>query len=617
MDERELLRLLTCGSVDDGKSTLIGRLLYDSGAVPKDQMAALERDSRKYGTTDGVLDFALLLDGLEAEREQNITIDVAYRYFSTSKRSFIVADAPGHEQYTRNMATGASTSEVAVILVDSTTGIRPQSRRHLAIASLFGIRHFVLAVNKIDLVDYSQSKFREITEAFRDFASHFPLDEIVSIPVSALFGDNIATRSDKTDWYTGPSFIEYLESVDVRDRAGLKAARFPVQYVNRPNADFRGYAGMLAGGRLRKGDRLRIGRSGIETNIARIVSFDGDLDAAEPQDAITLTLTDEVDIGRGDVLTPADQPVSMADQFAANLLWMDGQPMLPGRLYFIRLATQWRQASVSLVKHRLHVVTLEHEGTDKLEMNELGLCHLTTAAPIAVDTFENCRETGSFILVDCETNRTCAAGMITAVLRDASNVRAEPSPVDRGLRARLKSQRPCTIWFTGLSGAGKSTIARLVERRLAADGYHTYTLDGDNLRHGLNRDLGFSDTDRVENIRRAGEVARILVDAGVITLCAFISPFRAERRAIRDLLGPNEFIEVYVDTPIEECERRDPKGLYAKARAGVLRNFTGITSDYEPPENPELVLQTVGTTPEAIVEIVVSYLRRNRYLELG
>ena len=617
MGDCELLRLLTCGSVDDGKSTLIGRLLYESGAVPDDQMAALERDSHQYGTTGGTPDFALLLDGLEAEREQNITIDVAYRYFSTSRRSFIVADAPGHEQYTRNMATGASTSDVAVILVDSRFGIRPQSRRHTAIASLFGIRHFVLAVNKLDLTEYSQSTFDEITNSFRDFASRFSLEHVVAIPVSALFGDNITTRSTNTDWYEGPSLTEYLETVDVRDSMRLGAARFPVQYVNRPNADFRGYAGTLVGGHLRKGDRIRIGRSGIETSIGRIVSFDGDLEAAEPQDAITLTLTDEVDIGRGDILTPVDRPISMADQFTANLLWMDSHPMLPGRAYDMRLATQWRQASVSLIRHRLNVVTLEHESTDKLALNELGLCHLTTALPVAADTFENCRETGSFILVDRETNRTCGAGMITAVLREAGNVPAEPSSVDRGLRARLNGQRPCTIWFTGLSGAGKSTIARLVEKRLAADGYRTYTLDGDNLRRGLNRDLGFSDADRVENIRRAGEVARILVDAGIITLCAFISPFRAERRAVRGLLAPGEFIEVYVDTPIEECERRDPKGLYAKARAGVLRNFTGITSDYEAPESPELVVRTMEAPPEQIAEAVVFYLRKNRYLERG
>jgi bifunctional enzyme CysN/CysC len=616
MSSRNLLRFLTCGSVDDGKSTLIGRLLYDAQLILDDQLAALHRDSRQHGTTGKDLDFALLMDGLEAEREQSITIDVAYRYFSTDKRSFIVADTPGHEQYTRNMATGASTSDLAVILVDARKGIQVQSRRHTAISSRFGIRHAVLAVNKIDLIDYSQAEFNRIVQDYERFAAQLSFKSVIAIPVSARFGDNIVSLSGNTRWYRGPTILEHLETVDVEADLQLKPFRFPVQLVSRPNPDFRGYAGTVASGRVRCGDPVLVARSGVTSRISRIVTANGDLPEAQAGDAVTVTLVDEIDVARGDVLTHPSERPQVADQFAANILWMDAGPMLPGRSYLMRIGSQWTPASISLIKHKLDFDDLKPLAARKLALNEFGFCNLSTADPVAFDAFDDNRETGSFILVDRYSNQTCAAGMIAFALRRAANIRHEPLSVDKSARAALKHQRPCVLWFTGLPAAGKSTIARFVEQRLAAAGHHTYMLDGDNLRRGLNRDLGFTDVDRVENIRRAGEVAKLLVDAGLIVLCAFISPFRAERRAIRETLAEGEFIEVFVNTPIEVCERRDPKGLYAKARAGIIANFTGIDSPYETPDAPEISLLTTQFSPQQLADKMIAFLEASGYLQL-
>jgi bifunctional enzyme CysN/CysC len=614
MSRQSLLRFMTCGSVDDGKSTLIGRLLFDAQLVRDDELAALQKDSRQHGTTGAEADFALLLDGLEAEREQSITIDVGYRYFSTRNRSFIVADAPGHEQHTRNMATAASTSDVAVILVDARKGIKTQTRRHTAISSLFGTRHVVLAVNKIDLIDYAQPVFERISDEYRAFCSQLSFNSIVAIPVSARFGDNVASASANTGWYRGPTILEHLETVDVETDLRSRPFRFVVQLVSRPHPEFRGYAGRVASGRLRRHSPVAVARSGITSRIARIVTQDGDLEEAQAGDAVTLTLADEIDVARGDLLTDPGERPNVADQFTARILWLDAQPMLPGRTYLARFCAQWELASVSSIKHKIDVNDLKPLAARKLELNELGLCNLSTSNPVAFDAFDDNCETGPFILVDRDTNQTCAAGMIAFALRRAINTRIEPLAVDKSARAALKHQRPCVLWFTGLPASGKSTIARIVEQRLAATGHHTYMLDGDNLRHGLNRDLGFSDADRVENVRRAGEVARILADAGIVVLCSFISPFRAERRAIREHLGNGEFIEIFVDTPLEECERRDPKGLYAKARAGELPNFTGIDSPYEPPDAAELVLSTMQSGPQDLAEKVTAYLDRFGYL---
>jgi bifunctional enzyme CysN/CysC len=614
MANRNLLRFLTCGSVDDGKSTLIGRLLCDAQLVLEDRLAALQKDSRQYGTTGNEPDFALLMDGLEAEREQSITIDVAYRFFSTDKRSFIVADAPGHEQYTRNMATAASTSDLAVFLVDARRGIQVQTRRHTAISSLFGIRHVVLAVNKIDLINYSQAEFNRIAEEYRAFAAKLSFKSITEIPISARFGDNVASVSPNTRWYRGPTILHYLESVDVDADLQSKPFRFSVQLVTRPNLDFRGYAGTISSGRIHLNDSVVVARSGVTSRIARIVTADGDLDEAQVGDAVTLTLADEIDLARGDLLTHPTERSYVADQFAANVLWMDAEPMLPGRSYVLRIGSQWTPASVSLIKYKLDQ-DLKPLAARKLVLNELGFCNLSTATPIAFDAFDENRETGSFILVDRYSNQTCAAGMIAFALRRAANIHREPLAVDKSVRASLKHQRPCVLWFTGLPASGKSTIGRIVEERLTAAGHHTYMLDGDNLRHGINRDLGFTDVDRVENIRRAGEVAKILVDAGLIVLCAFISPFRAERRAIREALGKGEFIEIFVNTPIEECERRDPKGLYAKARAGIIPNFTGIGSPYETPDAPEITLLTTQSDPQLLADKVIAFLDTAGYMQ--
>jgi bifunctional enzyme CysN/CysC len=600
-----LLRFLTCGSVDDGKSTLIGRLLYDTKLILEDQLAALEKDSRKHGTTGEDIDLALLVDGLEAEREQGITIDVAYRFFSTPRRSFIVADTPGHEQYTRNMATGASNSDCAVILIDARKGVLTQTRRHSYICSLLGIRHVAVAVNKIDLVEFSGERFHHIMGDYFGFAQSLGFASITPIPLSARFGDNVTTRSENMRWYDGPTLLEYLENLDVEQALADKPFRFPVQWVNRPNLDFRGFSGTVASGTIREGDRIVVAASGKESVVKRIVTADGDLPEARAGDAVTLTLADEIDVARGDVLAKPESRPEVVDQFAAHVLWMSEEAMLPGRSYLLRIGTKYVPARVTSLKHKVDVNTLEHIAGKTLGLNEIGLCNIATATPVAFDPYEENRDTGAFILVDRFTNATAGAGMITFGLRRATNIHRQDLLVDKSSRSRLNGHKPAILWFTGLSGSGKSTIANIVERELHARGVHTYMLDGDNVRHGLNRDLGFTDADRVENIRRVGEVAKLFVDAGLIVMCSFISPFRAERRMVRELVGGEEFIEVFVDTPIEECMKRDPKGLYARAKEGKIKNFTGIDSPYEPPENPEVTVHAGdGTAEEAALRIL-------------
>jgi bifunctional enzyme CysN/CysC len=608
-ENKTLLRFLTCGSVDDGKSTLIGRLLYDSKLLFEDHLAALEKDSRKHGTTGGDIDFALLVDGLEAEREQGITIDVAYRFFATDRRKFIVADTPGHEQYTRNMATGASNSELAILLVDARKGILTQTRRHAYIASLLGIRHVVLAINKIDLVDYSQEVFARIVEDFAAFSAKLGFASEMAIPISARFGDNVIARSAATPWYAGPALLDYLESIDVETAPGTKPFRLPVQWVNRPNLDFRGFSGTIVGGAIRVGDGIVAARSGRTSEVARIVTMDGDLETAHAGDAVTLTLRDEIDISRGDLLCAPSARAEVSDQFAAHILWMAEEEMLPGRPYLLKIGTHTVPASVTELKHKIDVNTLDHLAGKTLQLNEVGYANISTSQPVAFDSYAENRDTGGFILIDRFSNATIAAGMIDFGLRRATNVHWQALDVNKALRGEAKGQKPAVLWFTGLSGSGKSTIANLVERTLFAQGRHTYLLDGDNVRHGLNRDLGFTDVDRVENIRRVAEAAKLFVDAGLIVLVSFISPFRSERRLARELLAPGEFIEIFVDTPIEDCMARDPKGLYAKARAGEIKNFTGIDSPYEVPEAAELTLKTVGADPAALAETVVAHLR--------
>ncbi len=606
---KSLLRFLTCGSVDDGKSTLIGRLLYDSKLIHDDQLDALRRDSRKHGTTGEDMDFALLVDGLEAEREQGITIDVAYRFFSTPRRSFIVADTPGHEQYTRNMATGASNSEAAVILIDARKGVLTQTRRHSYICALLGIRHVVLAVNKIDLVDFSAERFHHIVGDYFGFAQTLGFASVTPIPLSARYGDNVTARSARTSWYDGSTLLEYLESLDAGSDLAERPFRFPVQWVNRPNLDFRGYSGTVASGSVAVGDRMAVAASGRESVVSRIVTADGDLREARAGNAVTLVLADEIDIARGDVLAPAAARPEVVDQFAAHVLWMAEDPMLPGRSYLMRIGTKYVPARVTTLKHKIDVNTLEHIAAKTLALNEIGLCNVATATPVAFDAYTENRETGAFILIDRFNNATAGAGMIAFGLRRATNVHRQSLTIDREIRERRNGHKPVILWFTGLSGSGKSTIANLVEKELYAHGAHTYLLDGDNVRHGLNRDLGFTDADRVENIRRVGEVARLFVDAGLIVICSFISPFRAERRMVRELVTEGEFVEVFVDTPLEECIRRDPKGLYVRAKAGKIKNFTGIDSPYEPPEHAELVISTRDSTAEDAARRVIAELR--------
>ena len=607
-ERKSLLRFLTCGSVDDGKSTLIGRLLYDTKLVFEDHLLSLAKDSRKFGTTGEEIDLALLLDGLEAEREQGITIDVAYRFFTTERRKFIVADTPGHEQYTRNMATGASTSDLAVLLVDARHGIVTQTRRHAFIVSLLGIRHVVLAVNKIDLVDYSADVYGRIRDEFETFAANMGFETIVAVPMSARYGDNVTARSPNMTWYTGPTLLEHLETVDVEERAIAKPFRMGVQWVNRPNLDFRGFSGTIASGEVRKGDQVVVAKSGKIGTVARIVTYDGDLETAQAGEAVTIVLAEEIDISRGDVLAAVDARPEVADQFAAHLVWMSEDHLLPGRPYLLKCGTRTVSASVTEIKHEIDVNSFEHLAAKELKLNQVAFLNLSLAEPIAFDPYAENRETGAFVLIDRFTNATVAAGMVAFGLRRATNVHWQAIDVTREARAEQKNQKPKVLWFTGLSGSGKSTIANIVEKKLVALGMHTFLLDGDNVRHGLNRDLGFTDADRVENIRRVGEVAKLMTDAGLIVLVSFISPFRAERRMVRELMAAGEFVEVFVDTPIEECERRDVKGLYAKARAGNLKNFTGIDSPYEAPLTAEIRLDTTRETAEAAADHIVRYL---------
>ena len=611
---RPTLRFLTCGSVDDGKSTLIGRLLYEQQLIFDDQLAALERDSKKHGTVGAEIDFALLVDGLEAEREQGITIDVAYRYFSTQHRAFIVADTPGHEQYTRNMATGASNSDLAILLVDARKGLLTQTHRHAAIVSLLGIKHVVLAVNKIDLVDYDETVFHDIVESFKVFAAPLNFRSVTAIPLSARFGENISTKSEKMPWYQGVPLISYLEAIDVEDhRTGLPF-RMPVQWVNRPHLDFRGFSGTIAGGTIKPGDDVVVAGSGRRSKITRIVTADDDLDSAGAGDAVTLTLADEVDISRGDILAAPEARPAVADQFGAHLIWMSEQELLPGRSYLMKIGTRTVPVTVTELKHRLDVDTLSQHAAKTLALNEVGYGNLATHGPIAFDPYTENAVTGSFILIDRYSNATVAGGLIAFALRRATNVHLQDLTVTKEARVALKHHKPCVLWFTGLSGAGKSTIANLVEARLNAFGMHTILLDGDNVRHGLNKDLGFTPADRVENIRRIGEVAKLMTDAGLIVLCSFISPFRAERRLVRETLTDGEFIEIFVDTPRDLCIARDPKGLYKKALAGEIKNFTGVDQPYEAPEAAELVLGHDGETPERASARVLNYLAEHGFI---
>jgi bifunctional enzyme CysN/CysC len=608
-EEKTLLRFITCGSVDDGKSTLIGRLLYECQAVFEDQLAALAVDSRRLGTRGADIDFALLLDGLSAERAQGITIDVAYRFFSTEKRKFIVADTPGHEQYTRNMITGASTAACAVVLVDARKGVLTQTRRHSYLLSLLGVPRVAVAINKMDLVDYSHGVYARIEREYAEFADRIGLSDVLCLPISATCGDNVATRSAMMPWYTGPSLIEYLERVPAAEELSTKPFRLPVQSINRPHLDFRGFAGLIASGTAQSGDKIRILPSGRQSRIARILVGDRESDRAVAGESVTITLADELDVSRGDVIAACDDSPAVADQFEATVIWMHDRPMLPGREYLMQIGTQVVAATVAPLKYKVNVNTLEHVAAKKLQVNEIGVCCLELQAPVVFEPYSVSRDLGGFILIDRITNATVGAGLLHFALRRADNVHRQALDVDKHSRAELKGQEPCVVWFTGLSGAGKSTIANALEKRLHALGCHTYILDGDNIRHGLNKDLGFTDTDRVENIRRVAEVARLMVDAGLIVLVSFISPFRAERRMARDLLGKGEFVEVFVDTPLAVAEHRDPKGLYKKARRGELSNFTGIDSRYEEPEQPEIRLQTVDRTPEQAADALIQYLR--------
>ena len=605
-----LLRVLTCGSVDDGKSTLIGRLLFECGTIPDDVMAVLERDSRRFGTVDGGTDYALLVDGLAAEREQGVTIDVAYRYFETPVRRFILADTPGHEQYTRNMVTGASTADVAVILIDARKGVLTQTRRHSYLVSLIGIRKVVLAINKMDLVDYSQKVFDRINEEYRDFAAQIGLADITSIPLSGLKGDNMLVASDKTPWYHGPTLMGFLETCEVDEtRLQKEPFRMPVQWVNRPNLDFRGFAGVVTSGAVKPGDRIIAQPSGKESKVARIVTMGGDLAVAVAGQSVTLTLEDEIDISRGDVLSMAETPAEVADQFEASLVWMTDEPMLPGRPYLMKIGAQTVTASITEPKYKINVNTMEHLAAKQLGVNEIGVVNIALDRQIAFDAYKANRDTGGFILINRMTNNTVGAGMLNFALRRSHNLRMQHVDVDKALRSELKRQRPAVLWFTGLSGAGKSTIANLVEKKLAAMGRHTYLLDGDNVRHGLNKDLGFTEADRVENIRRVAEVARLMVDAGLIVMTAFISPFRSERAMARGQMADGEFIEIHVNTPLAVAEERDVKGLYKKARRGEVANFTGISSPYEAPDAPEIVVNTHTQTAEEAADSIVAKLK--------
>ena len=616
-EEKTMLRFITCGSVDDGKSTLIGRLLYDSKMIFDDQLSALEAASKKSGTQGEAIDFALLVDGLAAEREQGITIDVAYRFFATEKRKFIVADTPGHEQYTRNMVTGASTADLAVLLVDARQGILTQTRRHAYLVHLLGIKHIVLAVNKMDLVDFDQMRFDEIVADFTHFAATLEMTPPLAIPISGLAGDNITEKSANTPWYAGPALLPHLETVELAEDAAQQAPfAMPVQWVNRPNLDFRGFSGRLAGGTVKPGDKVRIVPSGKTSTIASIVTMAADASQCDLAEAVagqsvTLTLKDEIDCSRGDVIAAADNPPLAADRFEASLVWMDETEMLPGRAYELRIGTQAVSARIQAPKYAVNVNNMEHLAAASLGLNEIGVVELATDRPVVFAPFADSQKLGSFVLIDKLTNATVAAGMLHFSLRRAHNIHWQAVDVDRAAHAALKGQQPKILWFTGLSGSGKSTIANALEKKLHANGKHTFLLDGDNVRHGLNKDLGFTDADRIENIRRIGEVAKLMTDAGLIVLTAFISPFRAERDIVRALVPAGDFIEVHVDTPLDVAERRDVKGLYKKARAGTLKNFTGIDSPYEPPETPEIVVNTTELSADEAADVIIAYLDKH------
>lgn len=607
--QKSLLRFITCGSVDDGKSTLIGRLLYDSKMIFEDQLAALEADSKRVGTQGQEIDFALLVDGLAAEREQGITIDVAYRFFTTEKRKFIVADTPGHEQYTRNMVTGASTADLAVILVDARKGVLTQTRRHSYLAHLIGIKHIVLAVNKMDLVGYDKAVFERILLSYRAFATGIGITQFTAIPISGFKGDNITSLSDNTPWYKGPALIEHLEAVEVAAQRDVdQSFRMPVQWVNRPNLDFRGFSGLIAGGSVKPGDAVRVLPSGKTSTVSRIVTLDGDLSEAVAGQSVTLTLADEVDCSRGDVIARADAPPEVADRFEATLVWMADEAMIAGRANWLKLATQTVSATVQAPKYQVNVNTMEHLAVKTLELNAIGVVELSTDKPVVFEAYDDNRTLGGFILIDKLTNATVAAGMLHFSLRRAQNVHWQALDIGREAHAGLKNQKPAVLWFTGLSGSGKSTIANLVEKKLHRMNRHTFLLDGDNVRHGLNKDLGFTEADRIENIRRVGEVAKLMTDAGLIVITAFISPFKVERDMVRSMLPAGEFVEIFIDTPLAEAEKRDVKGLYKKARSGQLKNFTGIDSPYEAPEDAEIRIDTTTMTPEAAADLIVDRL---------
>ncbi len=608
-EQKSMLRFLTCGSVDDGKSTLIGRLLYDTKLIFEDQLAGIEKDSKKFGTVGDDIDLALLVDGLQAEREQGITIDVAYRFFTTDKRKFIVADTPGHEQYTRNMATGASNSDLAVILIDARKGILTQTRRHSFIVSLLGIKHVVLAVNKIDLMDYDQDVFNEIVADYRQFAADFGFETLQAIPLSARYGDNVLERGDNMPWYDGPTLVEHLETVDISNDLSAKPFRLPVQWVNRPDLNFRGFSGTISSGTVAPGDPILVANSGKTSKVKTISTYDGDLPKAVAGQAVTLTLEDEIDISRGDVLVPPGDRPEVSDQFQAHVIWMSEEELIPGRPYLIKIGTRTVSASVTDIRHKVDVNTFQQLAARTLKLNEVAVVNIATQDAIAFDNYAVNQATGAFIVIDRVTNLTLGAGMIDHGLRRATNVHWQALDISKATRAAAKNQKPAVLWFTGLSGAGKSTIANLVEKRLLSLGHHTYLLDGDNVRHGLNRDLGFTQEARVENIRRVAEVSKLMVDAGLITLVSFISPYRSEREMARESLEAGEFIEIYVATPLAVAEQRDVKGLYAKARAGEIKNFTGIDSPYEEPENPDIVLDTSVQDAETLAEQVVTYLR--------
>ncbi|MDH4541719.1 sulfate adenylyltransferase subunit CysN [Sulfitobacter faviae] len=606
---KTMLRFITCGSVDDGKSTLIGRLLYDSKMIFEDQLATLEADSKRVGTQGQDIDFALLVDGLAAEREQGITIDVAYRFFSTEKRKFIVADTPGHEQYTRNMVTGASTADLAVILIDARKGVLTQTRRHSYLVHLLGIRHVVLAVNKMDLVDYDQATYDQIVEDYRTFAESIGLSDFTAIPISGYKGDNITGPSENTPWYKGPALLPHLEAVTLESTVEQSEPfRMPVQWVNRPNLDFRGFAGLIASGQLRPGDPVRVLPSGKTSTIGRIVNLDGDRELAVAGESVTVTLADEIDCSRGQVIVAAQSPLEVADQFETTLVWMDDAELVPGRAYALKIGAQTVSATVQQPKHEVNVNTQEHIATKTLELNAIGVANITTDREIPFAPYSENRELGGFILIDRITNRTVAAGMINFALRRAQNIHWQATDIGRDHHASMKHQKPAVLWLTGLSGSGKSTIANVIEKKLARMNRHTFLLDGDNVRHGLNKDLGFTETDRVENIRRVGEVAKLMTDAGLIVITAFISPYRSERDMVRNMMQPGEFIEVFVDTPLDVAESRDVKGLYAKARAGELKNFTGIDAPYEAPEAPELRIDTTELSAEEAADLIIERL---------